>query len=197
MQEPWSVSLLKWGAVAVAGGLIGGLGTLFRDEIHAYVSYWFVTGNLFGNYVLDTFEYNEKEDKWKPARTRLSLMHGGTKVFGTETGTSNTWRHFGYFRDPVLALAYENNDTAALGSGTYTLTRDVPYVLWGHWIGVECNANTHKRFLAQCPAVLFRADHAETRAQYDKFMNRDCIPITLDVGPCPVRKDVTTKKPDR
>jgi len=96
-----------------------------------------------------------------------------------------------------LALAYENNDSGAVGTGTYTLTRDWPYVLWGHWIGVECNGNTHRKFLAQCPAVLYRTDHAETRAQYDNFMNQDCITITLDGGPCPVRKEIPTKKPDR
>ena len=179
------------------GGLIGGLGVLFQDEIHAYFSYLFVGGNLRGDYVLDSFNYNEKLNRWEPAHTTLILKHGGTKVFGAETGTRNTWRHFGYFRDPVLALAYENNDSGAVGTGTYTLTRDWPYVLWGHWIGVECSGNTHRKFLAQCPAVLYRTDHAETRAQYDNFMNQDCITITLDGGPCPVRKEIPTKKPDR
>ena len=175
-------------ASAIAGGVLAGLITFFHDEIYAYVSSVFVTGNLYGDYVLEALGYEESTNKWERYDTRVGLMHGGTKVFGTETSARQSWRMFGYFRDPVLALAYENNDRGAVGAGTYTMTRDWPYVLWGHWIGVECDGNTHQKFVAQCPAVLYRMDHANEARQYDEFMKRDCVRITLNSGPCPVRR---------
>lgn len=159
-------------------------------------SYLFVGGNLRGEYVLQSLTYDETVNKWVPYDTKVVLKHGGTKVFGTEVSATNTWSIFGYFRDPVLSLAYENNDPAAVGTGTYTLMRDWPFVLWGHWIGVECDSNTHKKFLAQCPAVIYRADHAADAKQYSDFMKRDCVRITLDSGPCPLRQTTSTNKPD-
>jgi hypothetical protein len=186
-QEPWFARLVKYLGTAIAGGLLAGVGMLFADEIHAYLSYLFVNGNLRAEYILQSFEFDESTNKWKPFNTKVDLKQGGTTVFGTESSTRNTWRLFGYFRDPILSLAYENNDSGAVGTGTYTLTRDWPFVLWGHWIGVECNANIHKKFLAQCPAVLYKVDHESDAKQYSDFLKRDCIPITLDSGPCPVR----------
>jgi hypothetical protein len=178
-------------AVAVAGGLFAGLGTLFQNEIHAYFSYLFVGGNLRGEYVLESPTYDASTNKWLPDDRKVVLREGGTKVFGTESTEGNTWSLLGYFRDPVLSIAYENVDPGAVGTGTYTFSRDWPYVLWGHWIGVECNGNTHTKFLALCPALLYRTDHAEDRKQYSDFMKRDCVTITLNSGPCPLRK---TKK---
>jgi hypothetical protein len=197
-QEPLLNRLVKLLVTAAAGGLVAGLGVLFHDEIHARLSHLFVKGNLSGEYVLQSLEFDESRNKCVPLSTRVDLKHGGTTVFGTESSTSNTWSMFGYFRDPILSLAYENNDSGAVGTGTYTLTRDWPFVLWGHWIGVECNGITHKKFLAQCPAVLYQIDHKNDANQYGDFLKRDCISITLDSGPCPIRKQAgseSTKRP--
>jgi hypothetical protein len=193
-QHPLLVRVVKMVAAAIVGGVLGGLGALFHDEIHAYFSYLFVGGNLRGEYVLQGFDYDGPTKQWAARDTKVILKHGGSKVFGTESSAINTWNLFGYFRDPILSLAYENNDPGAVGTGTYTLTRDLPFVLWGHWIGVECDDNTHAKFLAQCPAVLYRADHAAAAEQYTEFMKRDCVRITLSSGPCPIRKLTPTKK---
>jgi hypothetical protein len=197
MPESWVHRLAKSLISIVAGGLVAGLGVLFQDQIHAYLSYLLVKGNLRGEYVLQSLEFDESVNRWIPFNTKVDLKHGGTTVFGTESSTKNTWSMFGYFRDPVLSLAYENDDSGAVGTGTYTLTRDWPFVLWGHWIGVECNGNTHKKFLAQCPAVLYRIGHDGDAKQYSDFLKRDCISITLDSGPCPVRKTTDAQSPKK
>lgn len=188
--------LFDWGSIlkklgwAALGGLLGGLLTLFSDEIHAYASHLFVGGNLGGEYVLKTYTYQDATKTWVPATDNVSLKHGGTRVFGTINSTISPqrWRFFGYFRSPVLSIAYENEDPAALGTGTFTLQQDLPYVFWGHWVGVQCDLNTNQRFLAQCPSIAYRKDHPELQERYAKFMDRECIRITLESGPCPPRK---------
>jgi hypothetical protein len=151
---------------------------------------------------LQSFEFSESDNKWVPFSTKVDLKHGGTTVFGTERSATNTWNMFGYFRDTVLSLAYENDDPAAVGTGTYLLSRDLPFMLWGHWIGVECNmSTTHRKFLVQCPAVLYRIDHEEdAKKQYSDFLKRECISITQDSGPCPPPRGSdsrSAKKPQR
>lgn len=188
--------IVKKIALAVVAGLVGALLSLFAEEIHAYFSYLFVGGNLGGDYVLRTFVYDDGRAAWVPYTTNLNLKHGGTRVFGTNSSTTSNqrWSLFGYFRSPFLALAYENRDPAAHGTGTYTLKQDLPYVFWGHWIGVECDLNINQRFLAQCPCIAYRSDHPEMEQRYSKFMERECVRITLEgPGPCPQRK--TTKVP--
>jgi hypothetical protein len=190
VRQPWHIRQAIYLAGIVASGLLAGLGVLFQNEIHAHLSYFFVKGNLRGKYILQSYEFSDADKKWTPLTTTVDLMHGGTTVFGTESSTTNTWSLFGYFRDPVLSLAYENDDPGAVGTGTYTLSRDLPYVLWGHWIGVECNrTTTHKTFLAQCPAVMYRIDHKDEAKQYSDFLKRECISITQDSGPCPPIKE--------
>ncbi len=183
--------LIKKVILAAAAGVVGALLSLFTDEIHAYFSYLVIGGNLRGDYILQTFVYDDGKATWVPYTTNLNIKHGGTRVFGTNSSTRSDqrWRVFGYYRSPFLALAYENTDSAAHGTGTYTLKQDLPYVFWGHWIGVECDLNINQRFLAQCPCIAYRRDHPEMEQRYSKFMERQCVRITLEgPGPCPPRK---------
>jgi hypothetical protein len=175
--------------IAVVGATVAALLSLFFEEIHAYVSYLFVGGNLRGEYVVRTSSFDGRANKWSPYGLKLVLKHGGTRVFGTESSaTSNqTWRVFGYFRPPFLSLAYESNDSAALGTGTYSFKQDLPYVLWGYWIGVECDLSKNQRFLAQCPAIAYRADHPELLQRYENFMSRDCVRITNEPVACRIK----------
>lgn len=183
-------SIFRKLAWAAGGGLLGGLLTLFSDEIRAYAYYTFVGGNLRGEYVLKTYTFEDSTKQWVSSTDSLTIKHGGTRVFGTLSSTKSPlrWSVFGYFRSPVLALTYENEDPAAVGTGTFTLQQDLPYAFWGHWIGVQCDLNTNQRFLAQCPCIAYRKDHPELEANYKKFMDRDCVRITLESGPCPPRK---------
>ncbi len=179
---------VKVGAIAVSA-IFGALLSFYADEIHAYTSYLFVGGNLGGNYVVQTYDFDEHINKWVPYNSTLEIKHGGTKIFGIETSVLSTrsWRVFGYFRPPFLGLAYENRDPAAVGTGTFAFKQDLPYVLWGYWTGVECDLNTHQRFLAQCPAVAYRADHPEAPDSYKEFMSKACVRLTTDPVACPVK----------
>ena len=94
---------------------------------------------------------------------------------------------FGYFRSPFMGIAYENRDPAAVGTGTFTLKQDLPYVLWGYWTGVECDLNTHQRFLAQCPMVVYRTDHPEAQGNYKEFMTKECVRLTNEPVACPAK----------
>lgn len=156
--------------------------SFFSGHIHAYVSHLIIGGNLSGDYILQSYRYDHDTKKWTLWTANVDLKHGGTRMFGTKrsTETNQTWSLFGYFRAPFLALAYENNEAAAVGTGTYTLQQDVPYALWGHWIGVECDSNINQRFLAQCPCVLYLKTHPELQARYSTFMNRECLRITKE-----------------
>ncbi len=184
---PDSTSIFQWLGNAVVGGLAGAILVYFSDEIHAYFSYMFLGGNISGEYFVKTFVYEASNDTWKPATTKIDLKHGGTYVFGTEHGTltTNEWRWEGFFRASALAIAYENKDPAAIGTGTYTLKRDLPYIFWGHWIGVECDSKTHRNFIAQCPAIMFLTKYQQTENNYTEFMSHQCIRVTPETGPCP------------
>src|SRR6266849_2179585 len=76
-------------ALAVLTAFVGGAATFFADEIHAYISYLFVGGNLRGQYVLQTFYYDDDSKEWKPVNLNLTLKHGGTYVFGTQSSTTS------------------------------------------------------------------------------------------------------------
>lgn len=132
---------------------------------------------------------------WIPFDSDVELKHFGTRVIGERTSSkAYVWALSGFFRDPILSLSYENVDRSAVGTGTFTLQRDGPFALWGHWIGVECDPMTNRRFLAQCPILVYRTDkaHVAETPKYKAFMARKCIPITLDDGPCPVKSSSQT-----
>lgn len=176
--------------IALAGALLGGIVTYFKDELQAHAERLIFKGKLDGDYVLKTFAYDDKTRNWTPYTMTFGLSHAGTHVFGTirSTTSDRAWEAYGYFRDPVLALSYENTDSAAVGTGAYVLKQDVPYVMWGHWIGVECDDNTNQRLVAQCPAIMYRSDSAKEEKRYTEFMSRTCVTITPDSGPCPAKK---------
>jgi hypothetical protein len=81
-----------------------------------------VGGNLTGEYALLWYYYDDDKKEFVLATDAMSIKHGGTEIFGTisagQQGTVSTlsppqqYRLFGYFRWPVLALAYENEDPA-------------------------------------------------------------------------------------
>lgn len=185
----WIRRSVKELVLVAIGAAATALLAFFKDELHARVDHFFTQGNLGGKYVLRTFELMPK-GKWEPYDSDVELKHFGTRVIGERsTSKAYKWELSGFFREPILSLSYENVDRSTVGTGTYTLQRDGPFALWGHWIGIDCDPDTNKRVLAQCPVLLYRTDKAvlaET-PKYKEFMSRQCIPITLDTGPCPLK----------
>jgi hypothetical protein len=195
----WISRYLKEIVLVAAGAGISALFGYFKDDIRASVDHFFTSGSIGGSYIMRAYTFEGKpKPEWISFDSDVVLKHFGTRVIGERMSSkAYVWELSGYFRDPILSLSYENVDKSAVGTGTFTLQREGPFALWGHWIGVECNPLTHQKFLAQCPVLVYRADQAQLVEvpKYKEFMARECIKISLDYGPCPVKSpDLTSAR---
>jgi len=187
----WIRRYVKEIVLLVIGAGAASLFGYFKDDIRAHVDHFFAKGTIGGKYVMKAYTFEGKPNPaWISFDSDVELKHFGTRVIGERTSSkAYVWRLSGYFRDPILSLSYENVDLSMVGTGTFTLQRDGAFAFWGHWIGVECDPRTNRKFLAQCPVLVYRTDKAKLAETplYEEFMGRSCIPITLDNGPCPLK----------
>ena len=170
-----------WNALlALLGTVFGGVITFLADDVDAWMRYLIQPGNLGGQYLLKSFAHRADSPYDKiDLLYNVDLNHGGSRVFGTIRGITARYKFNGYVRQQFLSFAY--GGVGPLGTGTYTMQRDVEGGFWGFAVQVECIQRNAQ--YVRCPALMYKAGHANMEKTYSDFLNRDCEKVTVERPP--------------
>jgi hypothetical protein len=166
-----------WGTVA--GAILGALFGFIWDDIDALVRYWVQPGNMGGAYVMKSSVIDDNPPYAQvPHFYKVTLKHGGTQVFGTlESQGGKRWNFYGYVRNKFVSLAYGGVQQDGLGTGTYSMQKDVDNIIWGHVTQVECIGLD--AMYTRCPVIMHRVGLSAGEEKYKEFMSGACEKVVI------------------
>jgi hypothetical protein len=176
-RNTFSVSkLAKAVVLAAVGASAAAIFAFYKEDVAVRVANWVVKGELAGDWVLYSFEYERgnANPRLIPLETTAELKHFGFRVIGDLRSVKKSWNLAGYYNQTHLALAVVSaGGTSGLATITVRALAQGNLALAGTVTGVDCKGLNATPVLLSCPMLLVRKEHGELKDTYRYFLNSE------------------------